>query len=109
VDLPQSAYQKALASFSQEQREKLTREETLRSLFKQLNESDHDNLEHSLLRRGLKRVKPHLERLNATIDFISPFTSMEPAAGTALGLVKGSASVSRPLTSPPNRLDLSGF
>ncbi|KAL2195638.1 hypothetical protein P885DRAFT_70258 [Corynascus similis CBS 632.67] len=41
----------------------------------------------------MERVKPYLERLNATIDFISPFASMEPAAGTALGLVKGTASV----------------
>ncbi|KAJ4300371.1 hypothetical protein N0V88_003045 [Collariella sp. IMI 366227] len=92
ADLPESAYQKALVSFSDDERAKLTKQETITILFQQLNESDQGHHERSLLRRGLKRVKPHLERLNATIDFISPFASMQPAAGTALGLVKGSAS-----------------
>ena len=32
---------------------------------------------------------PYLEKLRITIDFISPFTSVEPVAATALGLVKG--------------------
>ncbi|AEO65516.1 uncharacterized protein THITE_2149928 [Thermothielavioides terrestris NRRL 8126] len=41
----------------------------------------------------MKAVRPYLERLNTMIDFISPFTSTEPAVGTALGLVKGVASV----------------
>ncbi|KAK4242021.1 hypothetical protein C8A03DRAFT_40590 [Achaetomium macrosporum] len=39
------------------------------------------------------KVKPHLERVNATIDFISPFVSMEPTAGTAIGLIKASISI----------------
>jgi hypothetical protein len=106
MDLPESAYQKALASFSKEKQAKLTKQETIRGLFQQLNEADHGHQERSLLRKGLKKVKPYLERLNATIDFISPFASMEPAAGSALGLVKGSASVSR-LPPEPTCLDLS--
>ncbi|GAB1313470.1 hypothetical protein MFIFM68171_03680 [Madurella fahalii] len=93
VEFPESAYQRALSSFSQDEREKITKQDTIKSLFQQLNEADHGHQDQSLLRKGLKAVKPYLERLNATIDFISPFASMEPAAGTALGLVKGSASI----------------
>ena len=94
ADLPGSAYQKALASFSQDEREKLTSQETIRKLFEQLNEADLAHQEHSLLRKGFRRVKPYLELLNVTIDFVSPFASVEPAAGTALGVVKTAASVS---------------
>ena len=65
ADLPGSAYQKALASFSQDEREKLTSQETIRKLFEQLNEADLAHQEHSLLRKGFRRVKPYLELLNA--------------------------------------------
>ncbi|KAK3905582.1 hypothetical protein C8A05DRAFT_41489 [Staphylotrichum tortipilum] len=93
ADLPQSAYQSALSSFPPADQTKLTKQDTLKLLFEQLNEADQAHHESSLMRRGLKRVKPFLERLNATIDFVSPFASMEPTAGTALGLVKGTATV----------------
>lgn len=86
----------ALSSFDRDQRAKLAEHETLRSLFEQLNKSDHDHEGKSLLRRGLSAVKPYLERLNATIDFVSPFASIEPAVGTAFGLVKGTTSVRPP-------------
>ena len=100
ADLPGSAYQKALASFSQDDREKLTSQETIRSLFEQLNEADLAHQEHSLLRKGLMKVKPYLEFLNVTIDFVSLFASVEPAAGTALGVVKTAASVSSNHSAP---------
>jgi hypothetical protein len=87
-DINESAYQRALSSFSEDEKTKLTKEETIKLLYQQLNAADQGHEDQSLLRRGLKAVKPYLERLNATIDIISPFASMEPAAGTALGLVK---------------------
>ncbi len=94
ADLPGSAYQQALASFSQDDKKKLMSQETIRRLFAQLNEADLAHQEHSLLRKGLRRVKPYLEFLNVTIDFVSPFASVEPTAGTALSVVKTAASVS---------------
>ncbi|KAM7183484.1 hypothetical protein V8F20_012603 [Naviculisporaceae sp. PSN 640] len=93
LDLPTSAYEKALSSLDDSQRQKIKNEETIRDLFEQLNRADKGHSERSLLRRGLSAVKPYLERMNATIDFISPFASMEPAVGSALGLVKGAASI----------------
>jgi hypothetical protein len=93
LELPNSAYQTALSSLDEDQRNRITEQQTIRSLFEQLNRADQDHEERSLLRKGLSAVQPYLERLNATIDFVSPFASIEPVAGTALGLVKAAASV----------------
>ncbi|KAH7175935.1 hypothetical protein EDB81DRAFT_632846 [Dactylonectria macrodidyma] len=90
---PISAYQKALTSFNEDERRILTRQEAISSLFQQLNQTDQAHQEQSLLRKGLKAVSPYLQRLSITIDFISPFASMEPTAGTALGLIKGVTSI----------------
>jgi hypothetical protein len=49
-------------------------------------------------------VTPYLEGVNATIDFISPFVSIEPTAGAAIGLVKASISVRLP--PPDDRIKL---
>ncbi|KAK3311403.1 uncharacterized protein B0T15DRAFT_490017 [Chaetomium strumarium] len=88
-----SAYRAALSTFSADERHKLAQRDTIRSLFQQLNELDEAHLEQSQFRKGVKAVTPHLERVNATIDFISPFVSIEPTAGTAIGLVKASISI----------------
>ena len=101
LELVNCAYQKALSSLDEDQRNRITEQQTIRSLFEQLNKADQDHRERSLLRKGLNAVQPYLERLNVTIDFVSPFASVEPAAGTALGLVKATASVHHPPPPPP--------
>jgi len=98
LDLPKSAYRMALSSLNDDQREQIEEQQTIRILFEQLNKNDQGHQERSLLRKGLIAVKPYLERLNATIDFVSPFASIDPAVGTAFGLIKGTASVCRTLT-----------
>jgi len=94
ASIPESAYQRALSSFSDEERARLGNGATLTQLFQHLDEADQAHLEKSFLRRGLRRVKPFLERVNATINFISPFAEFQPALGTALGLIQGSSTVS---------------
>jgi len=94
-DISGSAYRKAWNSLTEDQRKELTFQDGIRELFVQLNKTDEQHKSQSLLRKGLSAVGPYLERLQVTIDFVSPFASMEPAAGTALGLVKGATSVRR--------------
>ncbi|PTB63085.1 hypothetical protein BBK36DRAFT_146201 [Trichoderma citrinoviride] len=91
-DVSESAYRKAWSSLTEEQKEQLT-EDGIRKLFDQLRDADQTHQDQSLLRKGLKVVSPYLDRLRITIDFISPFASMNPAAGTALGLIKGVNSI----------------
>ncbi|KAK0725021.1 hypothetical protein B0H67DRAFT_607389 [Lasiosphaeris hirsuta] len=86
---PEGSPKKAPASLSSDERQKIAEQETIRPLFQQLNAADQGHQGQSLLRKGLSAVKPYLEQLHATIDFIGPSASFEPAAGTALGLVKG--------------------
>jgi len=93
-DVSQSAYEVALFSLSSDDRNRLEESTTIRALFETLNEADQKHKEESLLRKGLGAVKPYLEKLNATIDIVSPFTSTEPAVGTAFGLIKGASTVS---------------
>lgn len=92
-DIPGSAYRKAWSSLTEDQRKELTSQDGIRELFIQLNKTDEQHKSQSLLRKGLSAVSPYLTRLQVTIDFVSPFASVEPAAGTALGLIKGVTSV----------------
>ncbi|KAK1254756.1 hypothetical protein MKX08_008751 [Trichoderma sp. CBMAI-0020] len=92
-DISESAYHKAWSSLSEDQRKQLTGEEDIRKLFDQLKQADQKHQDQCLLRKGLKVMTPYLERLRITIDFISPFASVEPAAGTALGIIKGVNSI----------------
>lgn len=94
-DISDSAYHKAWSSLSEDQRKELTGEDEIRKLFDQLKQTDQGHQDQCLLRKGLRAVSPYLERLRITIDFISPFASVEPTAGTALGLIKGVNSVCR--------------
>jgi hypothetical protein len=91
-DVSESAYHKAWCSLTEEQK-LLLKGDDIGDLFDQLRDADQKHQAQSLLRRGLKVVSPYLDRLSITIDFISPFASMNPAAGTALGLIKGVNSV----------------
>lgn len=91
-DIPGSAYEKAWLLLTEEQRKELTTEGGIKELFNQLNQADNQH-EKSLLRKGLKAMNPYLKGFVTTIDLVSPFASVEPAAGTALGLVKGVTSV----------------
>ncbi|KAL6855649.1 hypothetical protein J3F83DRAFT_753812 [Trichoderma novae-zelandiae] len=91
-DISESAYRKAWASLTEDQKQQLT-EDDIRKLFDQLRDTDQKHQDQSLLRKGLKVVSPYLDRLRITIDFISPFASVNPAAGTALGLIKGVNSI----------------
>ncbi|TFB01752.1 hypothetical protein CCMA1212_006451 [Trichoderma ghanense] len=91
-DVSEFAHRKAWSSLTEEQRGQLT-EDSIRKLFDQLRDADQTHQEQSLLRKGLNVVSPYLDRLRITIDFISPFASMNPAAGTALGLIKGVNSI----------------
>ncbi|KAK0736323.1 hypothetical protein B0T21DRAFT_451111 [Apiosordaria backusii] len=86
-------------------------QQTIQSLFEQLNKDDHAHQKRSLLQKGLSAVKPYLERLNATIDFVSPFASINPAVGTAFGLVKGIASIAIAICGRFNDMtkDIAGF
>lgn len=86
------AYHKAWSSLSEDQRQLLTGD-GIRAIFDQLRDADQKHQGQSLLRKGLKVVSPYLDRLQITIDFVSPFASVNPAAGTATGLIKGVNSV----------------
>ncbi|KAK4060254.1 uncharacterized protein Triagg1_10804 [Trichoderma aggressivum f. europaeum] len=92
-DISASAYRKAWSSLSEDQRKELTGEDEIRKLFEQLKQTDQKHGDQCLLRKGLRAVSPYLERLRITIDFISPFASVEPTAGTALGLIKSVNSI----------------
>ncbi|KAL7813519.1 hypothetical protein V8C44DRAFT_47744 [Trichoderma aethiopicum] len=91
-DVSESAYHKAWSSLSEDQRQLLTGD-GIGAIFDQLRDADQKHQDQSLLRKGLKVVSPYLDRLQITIDFISPFASVNPAAGTALGLIKGVNSI----------------
>ncbi|KAL7953002.1 hypothetical protein V8C34DRAFT_321780 [Trichoderma compactum] len=69
------------------------REDEIRKLLDQLKQTDQKHQDQCLLRKGLRAVSPYLERLRITIDFISPLASVEPTAGTALGLIKAVNSI----------------
>ncbi|PTB75150.1 hypothetical protein M440DRAFT_1358033 [Trichoderma longibrachiatum ATCC 18648] len=86
------AYHKAWSSLSEDQRQLLTGD-GIRAIFDQLRDADQKHQGQSLLRKGLKVVSPYLDRLQITIDFVSPFASVNPAAGTATGLIKGVNSI----------------
>ncbi|KAH0489939.1 hypothetical protein TgHK011_001428 [Trichoderma gracile] len=91
-DVSESAYHKAWSSLTEEQKV-LLKKDDIRKLFDQLRDANQKHQDQSLLRKGLKVVSPYLDRLRITIDFISPFASVNPAAGTALGLIKGVNSI----------------
>lgn len=87
------SYSEAWNSLNEKDRDLLTAEEIV-ALFQQLSSSDEKHKQDSLFRRGFAMAKPCLEGLQKLLEFAGPFVSLESAAGTAMGLINGSVSVS---------------
>lgn len=87
-----SAYHKARQSLTPDE-QKDTSEDGMRQLLVRLDAADEQDQKDSLLRRGIAAVGPHLGPVKATLDFVGLFAGAEPIAGTAIGIVKGVASV----------------
>ena len=88
-----SAYQKAWASLGDDERQDLTADDGLRQLLVRLREADEKDMKESLLRRGIQAVAPFLGPVKLSLDFVGTFAEAEPIAATAVGIVKGVASV----------------
>ncbi|KAB5571775.1 hypothetical protein GE09DRAFT_992212 [Coniochaeta sp. 2T2.1] len=101
-----SAYCKAWESLSDSDRRDLTVEDGMRQLLEQLNAADVKDHKESLLRRGIQAVAPFLGPVQLTLDFVGTFAGVEPIAGTAVGIVKGVASVGIAISSAAQDLDL---
>ncbi|KAF4991636.1 hypothetical protein FDECE_13984 [Fusarium decemcellulare] len=76
---PNSAFEEALASLSEDQRHELTGRNA-RALFAKLAEDDERHGQKSLLRRGLNVASPYLHGVSAILGFVTPFTVVEPTA-----------------------------
>ncbi|OIW29244.1 hypothetical protein CONLIGDRAFT_633392 [Coniochaeta ligniaria NRRL 30616] len=100
------AYQKAWQSLSEDERKDLTVDDGMRQLLVRLDEADKKDQKESLLRRGIQAVSPFLGPVQVTLDFVGTFAAAEPIAATAIGIVKGVASVGIAISSAAQDLDL---
>ncbi|SPO00078.1 uncharacterized protein DNG_02930 [Cephalotrichum gorgonifer] len=87
-DIWSVAYREAVERLDEDKREIVTKGERIDELFKRLRESDADNADHSLFRKGLSKLQKPLQYVKLAVDLAQPLLALEPAAATATGAVK---------------------
>ncbi|KAI1846709.1 hypothetical protein JX266_007282 [Neoarthrinium moseri] len=97
LDIWSAAYREAVENSPDERIQKLIlKGENAGQLLRQLEHDEDGLVENSLFRRGihcLKTVQGPLENLKLVLDVASPLTSIEPAVGTAFGVLKSVTAV----------------
>ncbi|KAH6646799.1 hypothetical protein BKA67DRAFT_525676 [Truncatella angustata] len=90
------AYTEAVQSLTGDINSAILEGQNIEWLFKQLQEAGKEANEESLLRKGIKylrKLKVPLEKFKLALDLTAPLASMEPIAGTVLGMVKSATAI----------------
>ncbi|KAK4140193.1 uncharacterized protein C8A04DRAFT_15194 [Dichotomopilus funicola] len=85
------AYRRAWEALDEKQKQQLAPGSNLMVQFQQMLEKDKQQRENSVILKGLHVAGPYLKNVVGIIDWASPFTGMDPTAGTAVGIVKSIA------------------
>ncbi|KAL8892444.1 MAG: hypothetical protein Q9192_005610 [Flavoplaca navasiana] len=93
TDLWSAAYREAVSSFGEEVKSVILKGERIEKLFSSLEETNGKVAGDSLFRRGVQRLGAPLRNFKLALDMASPFTSIEPTASTAVGVVSSVTAI----------------
>lgn len=97
LDLWSAAYREAVETLGEDIDLAILKGKNIEQLFKELGEIDNETTQESAFLRGvryLQSIQVPLERFKLVLDLASPLTSLDPAASTVFGVVRGVTAVS---------------
>ncbi|KAI4268987.1 MAG: hypothetical protein LQ337_007536 [Flavoplaca oasis] len=93
TDLWSAAYREAVGSFGEEAKSVVLKAQRIEELFTSLEETNGKVAGDSLFGRGVQRLGAPLRNFKLALDMASPFTSIEPTASTAVGVVSSVTAI----------------
>jgi hypothetical protein len=93
-DIRSLAFREACSKRSQDESAQLAENVCMRYLLAQLSETDAVHREESWFRQGIRALRPLAKGLDHIVNTANPVTSFEPAAASALAIVKSVTTVS---------------